>query len=926
MCYRGLVDEVCGDRAPDVVGREQELERLAEFVAGKTAERLLVIDGQPGIGKTTLWEGAVGIAAAQDVRVLRARPAEAEAALPFATLTDLLESVDGVADPELPEPQRRALDVALLRAEPGDSPPDPAAVGRAVLNTIRSLAREGPLVLAVDDVQWVDRASGDALAFAARRLAGDEVRILLARRPGRPTAIEAAVPRSAVHDLVVDGLSLGALRRLLATRLGLTLSRRVLRQVFEATLGNPLFALELGRSLAARAPLAIGEELALPDSLDDLLAVRTGASPASRRALLCVALGAGTLAEIEDAVGTDAVEGAVDDGFLVVEADRARPSHPLLAAAVLKRAGRRERRELHRALAEVAAEPHRRARHLALAHSRADDRLAATIGAGAAAAAARGATENAVELGEHALRLTPPGSPDRARRVLELGEYLLRAVEVGRLRTLLEEELQSLPPGPARARGHLLLARVPASQEEYDSHLARCIAESADAPEIRAGALAEQALDAAVSWLERLEEAEQRALEARRLVSSGPAAVQAVQALAWVRILRGLPVADLAADVADLPDGRPDLYHSLARVEGIRLAFRGLVDEARAVFSRELARAEDHGDGNAHAALHHQLCELELRAGRCAVATRLADEIDPSDGLVRAGVRSHVTRVRAVAAAMRGDAVEAERWAAETVALVVGQRWDLLEAARARGIGALAAREPARAVQPLWSVWQHTVREGIDDPGAFPVAPDLVEALLDVEDVSRARAVTRRVSDLAERQEHPWGLATADRCQALVALAGGGSFDGCAEQLAAAASAYKGLGLGFDQARTLLALGRHARRGRKWAVARRALTEAAAGFEEHGCSGWAEQAQAELGRIGGRRAQDAGGLTPTERRVAEHAAGGLSNKEIAHRLFVTVRTVEAHLSHAYRKLGVRSRVQLAQALAAPAPAADPPKV
>jgi DNA-binding CsgD family transcriptional regulator len=915
------VNEVGGNLARDVVGREHELERLADFLAGGTAESVLVIDGEPGIGKSTVWEGALGPASRRDVRVLRARPTEAEAVLPFATLTDLFEPVEADVLAALPAPQRTALAVALLRARPGDAPPDAAAVNRAVLNSLRSLARDRPLVVAIDDVHWVDRASREPLAFAARRLLDADVRFLLARRPGRATAIETATPRAAVQRVALEGLSLGALRRMLATQLGLTLSRRVLRQVFDATLGNPLFGLEVGRMLALRGPLAIGEELVLPDSLDDVLGVRTAASPSARRALLCVALAAGaTATEVEDVVGADAVEEACDDGLLSVEGGRARPSHPLLAAAVLKRAGRRERRELHSALADAVADPGRRARHLALAHSRADAGLAATIADGAAVAAARGATEQAVELAEHALRLTPAAAAERAERVLALAEYLLRAVEVARMRSLLEHELPSLPAGQLRARGHLLLAQVPQSQEEYDHQLAQCIAESADAPELRASALAEQALDAAVSWLERLGEAERLALEARQLVTSGPAAVQAVQALAWVRILRGLPIDDLAEGLAPT-DKHSDLYHSLERVEGIRLGFRGLVDDARSVFERELALAEQHGDDNARSVFHHQLCELELRAGRCAVALRLADDVDPGDGLVRVGVRAHEARVRAVAAAVRGDPTEAERWAAETLALTVGQRWDVLEAARASGIAALVAGEPERAVEPLLTVWQHTVSEEIDDPGAFPVAPDLVEASLAVGDVALAQSVVRRVAVLAEQQEHPWGLATGRRCRALVGLAEGGSIDDAAEELGQAASSYRRLGLWFDAARTLLLLGRHARRGRKWAVARSALTDAATAFDELGCTGWAEQAQAELGRVGGRRPRDADVLTPTERRVAEHAAGGLSNKEIAQALFVTVHTVEVHLSQAYRKLGLRSRTQLAGALTAP----DAPK-
>jgi DNA-binding CsgD family transcriptional regulator len=274
-------------------------------------------------------------------------------------------------------------------------------------------------------------------------------------------------------------------------------------------------------------------------------------------------------------------------------------------------------------------------------------------------------------------------------------------------------------------------------------------------------------------------------------------------------------------------------------------------------------------------------------------------------------------RCRALLAAGRGDREEAERWAAEAMARAEasGVRWDWLEARRAQGLAALGAHEPERAAGCLRVVWEHTAREGVEDPGVFPVAPDLVEALVALGELEEAAGVTARLRWLAERLDHPWARASAGRCDALVRLAPGYD-DGAAETLARAAAAYDDLGLRFERARTLLELGRAQRRARKWGAARDALEGAVAGFAELGSTGWAAEGRGELARVGARRPSPGGGLTPSERRIAELAAEGLSNREIARTLFVSVSTVQTHLSHAYAKVGVRSRGQLAHRLRA----------
>jgi DNA-binding CsgD family transcriptional regulator len=204
-------------------------------------------------------------------------------------------------------------------------------------------------------------------------------------------------------------------------------------------------------------------------------------------------------------------------------------------------------------------------------------------------------------------------------------------------------------------------------------------------------------------------------------------------------------------------------------------------------------------------------------------------------------------------------------------------------------------------------------REGIDELGVFPIAPDLVEALVGLDELDEALAVTERLERLAEEQEHPWGLVNAQRCRAMLALAS--TYDeGASASLRDAADAYDVRGLRFDRARSLLFLGRVQRRHRKWAAARCSLEEAAQVFEALGADGWAEQARTELERTGARRPVPAGDLTPAEDRVARLAAAGLSNKEIATELVISVYTVEKHLSHVYAKLRVRSRAQLAPIL------------
>ena len=908
------------DRVARIVGREPEYALLREFLGGDSAAGAFVLVGGPGIGKTTLWEAGLATGRERGWSVLSARPSGVEARQSFAALIDLL---DGVTTEALavPLPQRAALEVVLLRAEPTGHPPPPHAIAFGFLNALRALAADQRLLVAIDDVQWLDPPSTEALAFAVRRLGSEPVRFLLARRPGRPSALERELERWGVERVQLGPLSLGATRRLLVERLDLSLPRPLLRRIVGSTLGNPLFSLEVGRALVEGGMPEIGEDIPVPEALEDMLGTRVARLSAPvRKMLLAVALcGEPRAAELAAIGDPDAVEDAVDAGVLVVDGARIRASHPLLAAAAKKRSLPRERRELHLALAGAIREAELCALHLALATVRPDEELASTVAAAAAGASARGARQDAVRLAEHALRLTPPRSAERADRLLTLATYLETAGELQRVTDLLTPEVDSLPRGVQRARAWLLLSEGNGVRtlEDYDRHLDLALTECRGDLGVSALVLAKKASDAAASAVARIPQAEDWALKA---LSAGqhadPVAERlALHALGWARSMSGLPIDDLCDRFRAASDAAYYLAETPERIAGQRLVWRGEVDRARETLTELLALADERGEPLSYALQRLHLCELELRAGDWEAASRLLDEwAASSEGDLL--IFPMYERCRALLAAGRGAPEDAERWAAKTIAVAqeTGVRWDELEALRARGIAALLEHEPARAVEALRAVWEHTRREGVDEPGVFPVAPELVEALVELHERDEAHEVSDRLRELAERHGHPWGLASAKRCAAAVGLASDTYDKEAAAALAAAAGDYLRLGLAFDRARSLLSLGRAQRRFKKWGAARDSLEQAATAFDRMGSAGWVEETRSELARVGARRPTPSGELTSAERSVVELAAEGRANKEIARVLHVTVHTVEVHLSHAYAKLGVRSRAQLARRL------------
>ena len=907
--------------AREVFGRDAELMALRALVAAPDRRAgALLLTGAAGIGKTALWEAGLDMARAAGRLVLAARPAGTEAGMDFAGLIDLCDPVGPEVLADLPAPQRSALEVALLRAEPVQgAAPGPHAIALAFLNVLRKMAARQPLVVAVDDLPWLDPLSMSALAFAARRLREESVAFLLSRRPGSPSPLELVL---GPERLEVGALDANALRRLVASRLAIFPSRSLLRRIVDASQGNALFALELGRSVRRGGVSAGNPDMILPASVEDALGARTVAlAPGVRRLLLAVALTGGlTRQELEAVAGQASVDAAFDDGVLLRDESRVRASHPLLAATAANQSGSHERRAVHLAIADAVADEELSALHLALATDRPDDQLAARLAASAARASSRGARPQAVLLAEHALRLTPADDAERHERLLTVAGYMSLAGEMQRLTDLLVPAIDGLPAGTARARAWLLQSEgvSAGNYSEFESLLDRVLAEEHVDAGVRAQALARKTTATAIISVRRVQEAEQWAREALATSHGMGAAVEShlLYALSWTTALRGLPVDDLRTRAAALSPESTYLVVSPERVAAQRAVWRGELGVARLALTRLLALADDRGEAESYALHRLHLCELELRAGDWDAAGRLLDEWAESAERELLNLPMY-ERCRALLAMGQGHVAETQHWAAQafTGADAYGDEWDRLEALRARGTVALLARQPLAASVDLGAVYDHADQEGVADPGVFPVVPELVEALAELGDLDRARSVTVTLARQAQDQAHPWGLATVPRCDALVRLAAGRYDRAAGAALAAAATELAGLGLAFDSARCHLSLGRAQRRLKQWGPARKSLGHAAAAFAQLGSAGWAQRAQEELARVGGRVPGAAGTLTPTEHDVVRLAAHGLTNKEIARHLSIAVHTVEVHLSRAYVKLGVRSRSQLADRLA-----------
>ena len=434
---------------------------------------------------STLWNRLES----RSYRTLSSRPTESEAKLSFAALGDLLEGVVDEALDALPPPQRSALEVALLRVEAAASSPDRRTLSSAFHGALIALATAGPLLLAIDDAQWLDVSSARVLEFAIRRLHDVPIGILITTRDVEsdplPIGLDRALPDERLRRLLVGPITQEATRDLLNSELSTHLPRSALLQIHGTAAGNPFLALELGRAILRRGiDREPGGSLPVPSTLVDLVADRlSGLSDPVREVLLVTAAASQpTSSVVAEAIGsTDAerdIEAALDDGVIEESAGRIRPAHPLLATVQYSVSSGPERREVHRRLAAVVIDQEERARHLALAAERPDERVAAELAAAARHASGRGAPDAAAELADLAREMVPADdAEERIHRTIHAGQFAFEAGELGKAATCLEEAVAATPSGPLRAEALLFLARV--RYHSHDAGSALALAEQA---------------------------------------------------------------------------------------------------------------------------------------------------------------------------------------------------------------------------------------------------------------------------------------------------------------------------------------------------------------------------------------------------------------------------------------------------------------
>ena len=911
------------DLGKEVVGREEELERIEAFVTSSAGTpAVLVIQGEAGIGKTTLWREGVRTLEGAGSLVLHATAAASESTLSLATLTDLLEPVYRLVRVELPPPQRRALDVALALDEARDEAEEGERLLRAAtLGALRALSDLGPLAVAVDDAQWIDPETAAALMFALRRLRSEPVLCLFSLRLGVDPALDVSqLGDLAVEQINLGPLSLGATQRLLLHELGVTYARPVIRQLIETSGGNPFYALELARGLARAAETTPDDAPALSRPLDALIADRLdGVSDPARRLLGLLSLLPEASTELLEELGVlEALDEAVSAGIVRADGTIVRFDHPLLAAGAQARLGPEERRRLHGTLASSLRDPVERARHLARSTISESAEVAADLTSAATLAARRGQPTIAAELARSAVRVTPAEDVPAAlkRRLLE-ARYLVHAGSYAAAADLLDETLPGLPGGDERAQALYLRARVTGEIEAQRRLLHEALDESDDAAiGVEANALLVRNYLYSSDLAEALGAARGADEQAQR--TGDPLRIAAATTTRGLMEIWGTGAPDpeiyeraraFARSGDDIP---ADAYSNPHTLLGARALYRYEVDEARTSYFVAAEAADVAGEVDSLETFWWGLAQLEARAGRYGEAEQYVEKLRES-GEAYGRRPMSVRWIEGVLATYDGRIDDAREALDDTLARAEeGENWFFVAYARsALGFLELSLGDPGAAVVALEPVLGLPfVVHG--DPGQTGILPLAAEALVLSGDLERAAAVIDHLEARGRELDYPWCLACAARARGLL-LGEQRSFDAALESLDEALAAHDDVPAPFERARTLLALGSVQRRARRRREARETLEAAESVFRELGVPVWAEQARAELGRIGG-RAPSRGELTPNELRIAMLVSEGKTNKEVAAALVVTDRTVESALTQIYRKLDVRSRTELARKL------------
>lgn len=907
-----------------LIGREHESTRIAELVAAVESgqSRSLVVRGEVGIGKSALLQSAAEQAG--KLRVVSLRGVESEVEIAYASLLELTRPLMTVLD-SLPPHLRAALRGALALGPP--IAVDPLALGVATLSLLAAAADPAPLLVIVDDAHWVDAASAQALLFAARRLGEEGVGMLFGVRDDEQIELDT----SGIPELVLSRLDRDGCARLARDALGAEAPPHVVDMLFEQTQGNPLAVVELAESLsdAQREGRAQLERPIRPGRRIERAFRRRiyALSDESRTALVLAAAGDTTdsaiiARAIETAGGRrEDLDGAVSAGLLERRGGNIEFAHPLIRNVAYHTASVEDRRSAHRAFGEAvsAQAPDLALWHLAMSASAPDEQVAASLEELSVRASGRGGSHAATRALERAAELSEDGDA-RARRLLAAAVAAARASDLQHSLVLAGRVLEHTRDQRLRAeaqmlfgtaRGYVGSVREAMELLEHEADLVSALDPVLAARMlIQAGMFSEMRAE-----LRRTRELTRRAHEL--VAGYGDAATFAAvarrRAEARVgggqrlvpKLLALKAVIDLDADVATAA-AVGEALRWLERLKESDQLFGALVHRVRrdtrlAVLPYLLAMHSE-----------VQLARGELGAAFASTAEGVRLGADTRQDTIRAFCLICQARVEAI----RGGADAAREHLDE--ALELTRRTDAnslwLYAGTARGLLELGTGEIPDAISTLQGVAAMATRAGLEEPNVVLWQPDLIEAYARAGRLDEARAELDVLNGRVEATEGVASAAVAARCAGL--LAGDDEFEGWFRR---AESLHRERPMPFEAARTALCLGERRRRAGRRRDAREPLRRALTVFEELGAKPWSQRARYELQASGARPRAGAANplaeLTSHELLVAIVVAEGASNADASARLFLSVKTIEKHLTSVYRKLGVRSRAQLAGLLA-----------
>ena len=917
-----------------LVGRGGEQARVDALLAHAwtSISGALVIRGEPGIGKSALLQYAKD--RADGMTVLSATGIESESELPFSGLSELLHPVLGLLD-EIPPPQAGALAGALAVGPPGAQ--DRFTISVATLSLLAAAAEHRPVLAVIDDAHWLDASSRDALVLAARRLHADRTLLLFTARVGEQSAFEAP----GVPELTLQGIDQDTCNRLLLRSGASEVSASVAMRILDATGGNPLAILEIPRvlspaQLSGREPLA--EPLPAGPAIQRSFARRLASTPPETQAALLVAAASqsGSTSEVRGAcdrlgIGYVALDQAEDAGFINNDGLRIQFQHPLMRAAVYHGASAPSRRRAHRALAHaLAAEPlaSQRAWHLATAADGEDEEAAAALEEAAREARDRSGHAAAASAFERAARLTPDPE-DRSRRLFEAGGDAHVAGQP-------DWALRLLHQARTLARGEMLQADIQHALGRVEMWTRSSVAArqtllaAADRIEPHDAARAALILvDAAITCLHYGDpdhgSVGPALVISRRAYELGSRAGGVAQAVAGAvlgmtlvirgEVDEGYPLLEQGQRALD-ETGSVWVAHQLLTY-AVPFLWLEEYDRALKSLERVVARARAECAPGALVTPLSHLSEAYFRVGRWAAAhasaaeaVQLATELGFTGG---AGLGWALICLGWVEAGLGREQDCREHIAAALDAFyppgttVTGYAQSVL------GLLALGLGRSAEAVERLSQAAQLCDRDGVIEPTVFKFAPDLIEAYIHSGARAEAEEALATFEGLPAPTQRTWALATAARCRGILA---GGDFD---EHFEEALRLHDRTPTPFDRARTELCYGERLRRARRRAEARERLRSALETFERLDAELWANRARGELRATGETtRRRDRSGseqLTPQELQVALKVAVGATNREVATALFLSPKTIEAHLGRIYSKLGLRSRTELAHRFA-----------